>query len=107
MIEGEKDKGLNKLGLNGGSPNGHNWFVGEDGSALGDGPDVAGKFEVLQISQKFLTEIALGAQIGDVLFIKAQLLNVLYYLDQPGGNGKAAFVGDRAVKHVEIADAVL
>ena len=50
---------------------------------------------------------ALGAQVVNILLVEAQLLNVLHHLGQAGRDGKAALVGDGAVKHIKVADAVL
>ena len=107
MVQSEEDKGFDKLGLDGGGPDGEDGLVGEDRGALGDGPDVAGELEVLQKGQKLLAEAALGAQVVDVLLVKAQLLDVLHHLGQARCNGKAPLVRDGAVEHVEVADAVL
>ena len=107
MVQGEEDEGLHKLGLNGGGPDGENGLVGEHRGALGDGPDVTGEFEAPQKGQKFLAEAVLCAQIVDILLVEAQLLNVLHHLGQAGRDGKAALVGDGAVKHIKVADAVL
>ena len=49
VVQAEQDEGLDKLGLNGGGPDGENGFVGENGSALGHGPDIAGEAEIPQI----------------------------------------------------------
>ena len=107
VVQGQQDEGLYKLGLDRRGPHGHNRLVGEDRGALGDRPDVAGEFKVLQKGQKRLAEAPLGAQIGHVLLVEAQLLDVLHHLGQAGGDGKAPLVGDGAVEHVEVTDAVL
>ena len=64
VVEGQQDVGLDKLGLNGGGADGEDGLPGEDGGALGHGPDVAGEAEGQQIVQKFLAEHALGAQVS-------------------------------------------
>ncbi len=107
MVQGEQKEGLHKLGLDGRGPDGEDGLVWKYRGALGDGPDIAGKFEVLQKGQKLLAEAALGPQVGHVLLIEAQLLNVLHHLGQPRRDGKATLVGNGAVEHVEVADAVL
>ena len=107
MVQGEEDERLHKLGLDGGGPDGEDGLAGEHRGALRDSPDVAGESKVLQKGQEFLTEAPLAPQIGRVLLIEAQLLDVLHHLGQAGGDGKSPLVGDGAVEHVEVTDAVL
>ena len=101
VVQTQKHKGLHELGLNGGSPDGQNGFAGENRRSLGNGPDVAGEGEVPQVVQKRLREAVFGPQIGDILLIKVEILNIFHHLRQTGGDGKAALVRDRAVKHVK------
>ena len=107
MVQGQQDKGLHKLGLDGRGADRQNGLAGEDRGALGHGPDVAGKLKVQQILQKLLAEAALAAEIFHVLLVKGQVLDILHHLGQARGDGKTALVGHRAVEHVEIADPVL
>ncbi len=96
VVQAQQHEGLDKLGLDGGGADGENGLPGEDGRALRHRPDVAGKAEVAQIVQKLLAEAALAAQIGDVLLVKVQLLDIVDDLLQAGGDGKAAPVGHRS-----------
>ena len=107
VVQGEEKEGLDKLSLDGGGTDGEDGLVGEDRGALGDGPDVAGELELPEEGQKLLAEAALGAQIGHILLVKAQLLDVLHHLGQTGRDGKAPLVRDGAVEHVKVADTVL
>ena len=104
VVYREQQEGLDKLGLDGGRPDGEEGLPGEDGGALGHRPDVAGEPEVLQILQKALAEAALAPQIGDVLLVEAEPLHIVDDLLQTGGDGEAAAVRHVAEKDVEIAD---
>ena len=45
-----------ELGLDGGGPDGEDGLPGEDGGALGDGPDVPGEAEGFQVLQELRGE---------------------------------------------------
>ena len=107
VVQGQQDVGFHKLGLDGGGPDGEDGLPGEDGGALGHGPDVAGKAEVLQILQEFRGEAPLAPEVFDVLLVKAEVLDVVDDLGKPGGDGEAAPVGDAAEEHVKVAHPVL
>ena len=107
MVDGQQGERLNELGLDGGSPHGHHRLPGEDGRALGDGPDIAGEAEVAQIVQKRLGEKPLAPQVLDVLLVEVQVFNIVDQLVQPRAHGEAALIGYVPEKHVEIGDAVL
>jgi hypothetical protein len=104
VVQGEEYKGLDELGFHGGSPDCKKGLTGEDRGPLGDRPDVPGEAEGTEVVQKFLPEASFGAEKLNVLLVKAEILDVIHDLLQPGGDGKAAFVGHRAEKHVKVAD---
>ena len=94
VVQAQEHEGLDKLGLDGGGPDGEDGLPGEDGRSLRNRPDVAGEGEIFQIVQKLLRKAVLGPQIGDILLVKVQVLNILHHLGQARRNGKAALVGD-------------
>ena len=107
MVDAEEHHGFYKLGLNGRAPHGDNGLAGEDRRALGDGPNITGKFKVPQIVQKLPAEDMLGMEILNVLLCKAQVLQIVHQLLHPCHNGKAAVIRHLAEEHVKIADGVL
>ena len=102
MIEREKDVCFDYLSLDRGCAYCENRFVRENGSTLGNSPDVARKAEVLEIIEKLLVKNALGAEVGDIVVVKVQLLDVVYNLLKTRGDRKTAVVGYLAVKNVEV-----
>ena len=106
MVQAQQHEGLDELGLDGRGPHGEDGLPREDGGALRHGPDVAGETELAQIVQEGLGKAALGAEVGDVLLVKAQLLDILDDLGQPRRYSKASLVRDRAEEHVKVADAL-
>ena len=106
VVQAQQHEGLDELGLDGRGPHGEDGLPREDGGALRHGPDVAGETELAQIVQEGLGKAALGAEVGDVLLVKAQLLDILDDLGQPRRYSKASLVRDRAEEHVKVADAL-
>ena len=106
MVQSEEDEGLHKLGLNGGGPDGEDGLARKDGGALGHGPDVAGEAKAAEIVQEGFAEAFLSAEVFQILFVKAEVLDIVDDLLQPGCDGKAAPVWNGAEEHVEIADLV-
>ena len=107
MIDAQQGVGFNELGLGGRSPDGDQGLPGEHRRPFRHCPHVAGKLKTAQIVQKILLEQVLAPEIGDVVLIEVQVLDVLRQLFQPRGDGEAAPVGHAAEKHVEVSDAVL
>ena len=107
MVDTEEGVGFNELGLGGGSSDSDEGLAGEDRGALGYGPDVAGEAEGAQVVQEVLLEEVFAAEVSNVVFVEVEVLNVLYQLLQPGGDGEAASVGHAAEEYVEVGDAVL
>jgi hypothetical protein len=107
MVEREQEEGFHQLRLDGGRADGHDRLAREDRRALGHGPDVAHKMKMAQIVEEALAELVFGAQIGDIVIRKMQVLQILHRLLQPRRNGEAAVVRHVAEKDVEIDDAVL
>ena len=101
MIDGQQQVGFNQLRLNGGSLDGQDGLVGEDGRAFRDSVDITGEFEVAQIIQEGLVKVTLGAQVGDVIIGEVQLLDVFHDLLQAGRDGKAAAVRHGTVEYVK------
>ena len=106
MVDGQKDHGFDKLGLNGRAPHGNNGFTGENRGAFRHGPHVTFEFEVAQVVDKFRPEDFFAFQIGQIFFGKVQVIQVIYHLLYPGHNGKPAAVGHRAVEHIKIDDGI-
>ena len=107
VVDGQKGKCLDQLGLNGGSPDGDHRLPGENGSSFWNRPDVTGKMEIAQVLQKFLGEHLLFPEILDVLLIKMQVFDIVDQLIEPCADGKTALVGHVPEEHVEIRDPVL
>ena len=107
MVQLEKQEGLHELRFHRGSPNGEDGFIGEDGSALGYGPDIPGEAEVLQPPEELLIKDPLAPKILDVLPVEVQILHIVDDLLQTGGDGKASPIGHLAEKYVEIADLLM
>ena len=106
VVEAEKHKGLDKLGLDGWCTHSQDGLTWEDGSPLRNSPNITSEGKAAQIFQKALGKTALRPQVGDVLLIKVQIFDILHYLGQACRDGKAALVRDGAVKHIEIAHPV-
>ena len=106
MVEHQQDVSLDELRLDGGSTDDEDGFSGEDSGAFGDGPDVAGELEVLQVVQKFFDEAALGTEVFDVLVGEGQVLDVVHHLFQTCGDGETTLVRDGAEEHIKVGDAV-
>ena len=107
VVEGDQQQRFQQLALDGGALHRDDGLLGEDGRALGDGPDVAVQGEVAQIVQEFLVEHAGGRQILDVLVGELEVLHRLDEGVQTRHDGVAAAVGDLAEEHVKDADLFL
>ena len=107
VVELKQHIGLQQLRLDSRGADGDDRLHREDGRALWYRPDIACEFEITQIVKEALAEDPARAQVGDVLLVKVQLLNIVDYLLQPRSNSVAAAVGNVAVENVEVADAVL
>ena len=106
VVDGQQEIGLDKLCLGCGGAHRDDRLTGEDRRALGDGVDVAGEAEGLQLFEKGLVEYIFAAEIGNILLREVNVFNVFDELLKPCGNGKAAAVRDVAEEHVEVGDAV-
>ena len=106
VVDGEEGEGLDELGLDSGSPDHHHRLAGEDGRALGDGPDIAGELEVPQVIQELLVKEALAPEVLDILIVEMQVLDIVDQLVQTCADGKAAAVRHIPEEDVEIGDAV-
>ena len=107
MVDGQQQEGLQQLGLDGGSPDGENGLVGEDGGSLGNGVNIAGELKVCQIVQELLVKHLPVPEVLDVLLVEVEVLDVVNDLLQTGGDGIAALVGHAAEIQVKVGDAVL
>ena len=107
MIDGKKRKGLNELGLNGRSAHRDQGLPWKDRGALGDGVNVAGKAEILQIGQEALVKELAAPEILNVLLGEVEIFNIVNELLQSRHDGKAALIRYRAEKHIEIGDTIL
>ena len=85
----------------------HNGLPGEDGRALGDGPDVAGEPEVPQVVQEFLGEKTLAPEVVNVPLGEVEVLHIVDELVQARADGEAAIVRHVPEEDIKIGDAVL
>ena len=106
MIDGKQQEGLNELGFDGGSPDGHDGLLGEHRSALRHGPNITGELEISQIFQEFLAEQVPAPEVFNILGIKMEFLDILDDLLQAGSDGETAAVGTLTVEHIKIGDPV-
>ena len=106
MVDAQQQIGLNELGFDGRGPDGDQRLLGEDHGALGHGPDVAGELEILQIFQEFLGKEVATPQVGDVLLVEVELLDVADDLLETGCDAEAAAVGAAPEEEVKVGDAV-
>ena len=94
MVDRQQKHRFEQLRLYRGTFYRHERFVREDRRSLGHGVNVALKFEIREILQKFLAELVLGAQIFDVLLAEMELFQKFYHLRKPRRDGKSAVVGN-------------
>ena len=107
MVDRQQKHRFEQLRLYRGTFYRHERFVREDRRSLGHGVNVAIKFEIREILQKFLAELVLGAQIFDVILAEMELFQKFYHLRKPRRDGKSAVVGNFSEKHIEICNIVL
>ena len=107
VVDGQQQEGLDQLGLNGLGPDGDHRLPGKDGRTLGDGPNVAGEFEIPQIVQKLLGEQIFALEVGNILLTEMKVFDIVDQLIQTRADGKAALVGHVPEKDVKVGDAVL
>ena len=107
VVDAQQGVSLNELGLRRRRPDRNQRFIGEYRRSLGHRPDVPGKAEGPQIVQEILFKKALCPQVGNILFVKMQILDILDQLLQAGSNGIAAAIGNPAEKDVKIGNALL
>ena len=106
MVHAQQQVRLHQLRLNGGRTDGDDRLPGENGRSLRHRPDVAGELEIGQIIQEILAEALPPPQVGNVLRVKMQILNILDNLLQTGRDGEPAPVGAAAEEQVKIGYAV-
>ena len=107
MVDGKQGEGLNELRLNSRSPDSHQRLPGKHRRSLGDGINVAGEAEVLQIGQELLVKELTAPEILDILLGKVEILNIVDKLLQTRGDSKAAAIRHAPEEHVKIGNAVL
>ena len=106
VVDGQQQVGLQQLGLDGRGPHGENGLVGEHRGPLGDGKDVPGELKVCQVVQEVLVKDLPAPEVGDVLGVKVEVLDVLNDLLQPGSDGIAPIVRDAAEEEVKVGDPI-
>ena len=106
MVHAQQQVRLHQLRLNGGRTDGDDRLPGENGRSLRHRPDVAGEFEICQVVQEILIKALPPPQVGNVLRVKVQILNILDDLLQAGRDGEPAPVGAAAEEQVKIGYAV-
>ena len=107
VVQCQQQIRLNKLCLNGRSPDRQHGFLGENRRAFGDSINIAGELEVRQILQEILLEEIPAAEVCNVLLGKMQVLNVLHHLLETCGNGKAAAIRNSTEEDVKISNLIL
>ena len=106
MIEHHQHISLNKLRFHGRCTHGNKRFARKDHCSFRNRVYIAGKAEILQISQKIFVKATFGAQIGNVFFVKAQIVDIFHNLFQSGNNGIAAVIRIFSVKNIKISNLV-
>ena len=106
VVDDHEDVGLDELGLNGGGADDHEGLAGEDIGALGDGPDIPREAEGAEVVQESLVKEVLTTQVGDIVLVKVEVLDVLHDLLKACHHGVSAAVGVLAVEHVEVHDLI-
>ena len=107
VVKAQQDKGFDQLCFDCLGADGDHRLAGENGGAVGNGVNIAGKAEVLQILQKFLRENTASTEVRNILFVKMQILNVIDDLIKTCGNGKTALVGNAAEEGIKVGDTIL
>ncbi|MPN45009.1 hypothetical protein SDC9_192576 [bioreactor metagenome] len=77
VVDGEQQHGFQKLCLYDGAPHRYDRLMRKDGRALGDRPDIAGKFKIFQIVQESVGKKACPFQVIDVFFPEFNGLHVI------------------------------
>ena len=62
--------------------------------------------EILKVVKEAFVKEVQRAQVGDVLFVKVQVLDILNHLLQTGSHGKGAAARIFAVEKIEYGDAI-
>ena len=81
-------------------------FVREDRGAFGNGPHIAGEFEVPEIVEEVIRETA-GLEVVEVLLGEVQAVQIVHHLLEAGRDDVAAVVRHMAVEQVEVTDRIL
>ena len=102
MVDQHQQHCFDKLRLDGGTANNQQRFVREHRGALGNSPNIAGKFKIKQVLQEPFIEEFFAAQVGDILLGKLQILNVINHLLNTGKDGYAAFVRNGTEEQIKI-----
>ena len=106
MVEGDEQQRFQQLALDGRALDRDNRLLREDRHALLNGPDVAVQLEAGQIVQKLFIKGLGGAQVGDVLVGKFQMIHRVNELLQTGHDGVAAAVRHAAEEHIKDGDLI-
>ena len=102
VVDAQQQIGFYQLGLDRRGANGDDGLLGENRSALGNRPDIAGEPEVRQEIQEILGKHLPAAQVVNVLRVKMQLLNILDNLLQTRSDGESAAVRAAPEKQVKV-----
>ena len=106
MVEGDEQQRFQQLALDGRALDRDDRLLREDRHAFLNGPDVAVQLEVGQIVQKLFIKGLGGAQVGDVLVGKFQMIHSINELLQTGHDGVAAAVRHTAEEHIKDGDLI-
>ena len=104
VIDRHEHVGFNELCLDRPAANRHERLAGKNDRAFGDRPDVAFKVKVTQKVQKLLRKAVFAPQVGNIVLVKMQVVDIIHDLFQSRANGKAAVIRVVSVKDVEIDD---
>ena len=102
MVYHHQHEGFDKLRLYSGSSDYHQRLTGEYHRTLGNSPDVAFEFEILQIIKKFLAEATFAAEKFNILVGKLQLVDIFHHLLKTCGDSETSVIGIVAVENVKI-----
>ena len=101
VVEGDQQQRFQQLALNGRTLDGDDRLLREDGGAFLNRPDVAVQLKIAQIIEEFFIKHLGGAQVGDVLLGKAEVVHSLDKLLQTRHNGVAAAIRHAAEEHIK------
>ena len=107
VVQNEQEIGLDELRLDRVAAHRNERLTRENDGSLGNCPHITREAEGAEIIEKFLREAVFGAEIGDIVLVKVQIVHVFDDLLEACRDGVAALIGILAEKYVEINDLIL